>query len=90
MLGEVGDDLAGDLHRVDAVRRQRRMRLVAAHAAAPALLALVRDDELHAGRLADDAAERLHAARDDVGDQPPHADAADLLVVGQREMQRAR
>ena len=35
------------------------MRLVAAHAAAPAHLALVRDDELHAGRLADDAAGRL-------------------------------
>ena len=44
-LGQLSDDLAGDLHGVDAVRRQRRMRLVAAHAAAPALLALVRDDE---------------------------------------------
>ena len=52
------DDVARDLHGVDALRRQRRMRLVAAHAAAPALLALVRDDELHAGRLADDAAGR--------------------------------
>ena len=89
-VGEVGDDLAGDLDGVDAERRQRRMRFVSAHAAAPALLALVRDDELHAGRLADDAAQRLDAARDDVVDQPPHADAADLLVVGQREMQRPR
>ena len=65
-LGQERHDLAGDLHRVDAVRRQRRVRLVAAHAAAAALLALVRDDQLHAGRLADDAAGRLDAARDDV------------------------
>ncbi len=89
-VGEVGDDLARDLDGVDAERRERRVRFVPAHAAAPALLALVRDDELHAGRLADDATERLDAARDDVVDQPPHADAADLLVVGQREMQRTR
>ena len=58
--------IARDLHGVDALRRQRRMRLVSAHAAAPGLLALVRDDELHAGRLADDAAGRRNAARDDV------------------------
>ena len=45
MLREERHDFAGDLHRVDAARRQRRMRLVAAHAAAVAFLALVRDDE---------------------------------------------
>jgi hypothetical protein len=54
-LRDVRDDLARDLHRVDAARRERRVRLEAAHAAAPRLLALVRDHELHAGGLADDA-----------------------------------
>ena len=52
-------------------------------------LALVRDDELHAGRLADDAAGRLPRLRDDVGDQSAHADAAHFLVVRKREMQRS-
>ena len=88
-LGDVRDDLARDLHGVDTLRRQRRMRLVTAHAATPRLLALVRDDELHAGRLADDAAGGAHAFRDDIGDQPAHADAADLLVIGKRKMERA-
>ena len=88
-LGQERHDLAGDLHGVDAARRQRRVRLVAAHAAAEAPLALVRDDQPHPGRLADDAARRLDAARDDVLQQAAHADAADFLVVRQREMQRA-
>jgi hypothetical protein len=48
----------------------------------------MRDDDLHAGRLADDAAQRPDAARRDVVDQPAHADAADFLVVRQREVER--
>ena len=88
-LGQERHDLAGDLHGVDAVRRQRRVHLVAAHAAAEALLALVRDDQAHPGRLTDDAARRLDSSRNDVRQQPAHADAADLFVVRQREMQRA-
>jgi len=66
------------------------MRFVSAHAAAPRLAALVGDDELHAGWLADDAAGWRNTARDDVGDQPAHADAADFLIVRQREMQWPR
>ena len=88
-LGKEGHDLAGDLHGVDAVRRQRRVHLVAAHAAAEALLALVRDDQAHPGRLTDDAARRLDSSRNDVLQQAAHADASDFLVVRQREMQRA-
>ncbi len=83
------DDLAGDLHGVHAARRQRGMRLVSTHAAAVALLALVRDDQVHAGGFADDATGRLDASRADVRDQAPHADTADFLVVRQREVQRA-
>jgi hypothetical protein len=66
------------------------VRLVAAHAAAPALLALVGKHQPHAGRLANDASHRGDAARLDVRDQPTHADAADFLVVRQREMDRPR
>ena len=66
------------------------MRFAAAHAAAPAHLALMRHDELHAGRLAHDAARRCPAFRDDIGDEPAHTNAPDLLVVRQREMQRPR
>ena len=53
-------------------------------------LPLCASDEPHAGRLADDAAHRLDALRLDVGDQPPHADAADFLVVGEREVHGSR
>src|SRR5947208_6612433 len=89
-LADVVHDCARNLDRVDATRRERRMRFVAANAAAPAHLAFVRDDQLHPGRLADDAPGRLPALGDDIGDEAPHADAADLLVIGQREMQWAR
>ncbi len=65
------------------------MRLVAPHAAAITALSLVRDDELHARGLADDAACRPDAARCDVRDQATHADASDFLVVGEGEMQWA-
>ena len=64
------------------------MRRVPPHPAAEAPLALVRDNRPHAGRLADDATGWLDTARGDIGDEAPHADAAYLLVVGQREMQR--
>src|SRR5215470_1076101 len=64
------------------------MGLVTADAAAVAALALVCDNNSHAAGLSDDAAPGLHALRRDVGKQTPHADATDLLVVGQREMHR--
>ena len=55
-LREKGHELARDLDRVDAVGCQCGVRFVAAHAAAVALFSLVRDDDTHARRLADDAA----------------------------------
>src|SRR5262252_4800581 len=72
--GEVRDDLASDLDRIDPKRRERRMRLEPANPAPPALLAFVRDDELHPRGLADDASQRANAAPHDVVDQAAHAD----------------
>ena len=71
-------------HRVDRLRRQRRMRLVAAHAAAPAVdLPLCASAGSMPVGSPTMQAERLHAGARDVGDQPAHADAADLLVVAE-------
>jgi hypothetical protein len=44
----------------------------------------------HAGRLADDAGERRDAGVAHVGDQPARAEAADLLVVAEREVDGER
>ena len=54
------------------------------------LLALVRQDRPHLGRLADDAARRPGAERREALDQVRGAAAADLLVVGKGDMDRAR
>ena len=51
-------------------------------------LALVADHHLHPGRLADDAADGFAARADKFGDHAAHADAADLLVIREGEMQR--
>ena len=85
---DVGDRLRRVLDRVDALGRERGMALEAVHMGARAELALVRADDAHAGRLADHAGHRLHRALAQLGDQPAHADAADLLVIGEGEMQR--
>lgn len=86
---EIRDELAGDLHRIHALRRQRRMRLVAANRGLVRMLALVRDHDLHAGRFTHDAAGRLVAVVDHLRDQVAHADAADFLVVAERQVHRA-
>ncbi|KTT87946.1 hypothetical protein NS44R_15140, partial [Mammaliicoccus sciuri] len=49
---------------------------------------LVADDHLHPGRLADEAAERLHALARDLAQHRTDTDAADLLVIGDRKMDR--
>jgi hypothetical protein len=72
------------------LRRERRMRLLAAHAAAVAVHALVRDGRHHAGGLADDAGQRLDAGVAQVGDQLLHAEAADLFLVAEGEVDRER
>src|SRR5881392_1488540 len=66
------------------------MRLLAAHAAAIAVNALVRDRRDHAGRLADDAREWPDAGLAQVRDQVAHAEAADFLVEAERKMDRER
>ena len=57
---------------------------------AHAVLALVADDDLHLGRFADEAAERPDRPFGDLAQHRPHADAADLLVIGDRKMDRRR
>ncbi len=64
------------------------MRFLAVHGAAERALALVRDHHVHQGRLADDAAGGLEALFGEHFDQAAHAQAADLFVVGKREMDR--
>ena len=66
------------------------MRLLAAHAAPVAVHALVRDRRHHAGRLADDAGQRRDAGVAHVGDQLPHAEAADLFVVAEGQVDGER
>lgn len=85
---EVGDHFGGILDRVDPLGRQARMRFEAAHPAAVTLFALMADDHLHAGRLADDT---HHRGRFDVGeflDQAAHPETADFLVMAEGEVDR--
>ncbi len=59
------------------------------HAHPQRALALVAGDDAHQGRLAHEAAQRLDRGPAQPRDQVADADAADLLVVGDREMDRA-
>ena len=85
---KVCDELASDLHRIDAQRGERGMGFEATHRGFVAMLALMRDHHLHAGGLAHDAAGRLEALRLHVGDHAPHADAAHLFVVAESQVHR--
>ena len=85
---EVRHELAGDLDCIDALRRERGVRLKAAHRGLVSVLALVRHHHLHAGRLSHDATGRLEALREHVGDQATHADAADFFVIAEGQMHR--
>ncbi len=58
---DIGERLAGCLDRVDALAGIAGVPGQAAHAHAQVQLALVREDRLHAGRLADHAHRRLQA-----------------------------
>jgi DNA topoisomerase VI subunit B len=51
-------------------------------------LALVADHDIHLGRLADEARDRPRRPRGDLRDHAAHAPATDLLVIGERQMQR--
>src|SRR3546814_1608391 len=63
---------------------------LAAHVAADRGLALVAGDDLHLGRLADHAHGRAHRLAREELQEVWHALAADLLVVGEAEMDRCR
>ena len=66
------------------------MRRLALDAAAPAVHALVRERRHHAGGLADDAEARRDAGLAQVGDEAARAEAADLLVVAEGEVDGER
>src|SRR5262249_16579988 len=72
--------------RIHPVRRERRMAGLAMHGDAERALALVADHHAHFGRLAHEAGRRLHLRAFKPRDHAAHADAADLFVVGDREV----
>ena len=74
--------------RVDAERRQRRMAGAPMHRHFQRALRLVADDDVHLRRLADEAGDRLRGPLRQLCDDPARADAADLLVIRECEMQR--
>ena len=81
---DLDDQLGGVFDGVDAVGRDRGVAGEPLERRAHAVLALVADDDLHLGRLADEGAERLDPFLRDLAQHRPHADAADLLVIGDR------
>ena len=64
------------------------VRLASMDRAAEAMCALVGNDGLHRGGFAHDTARRADMILLQVANQSAHADAADLLVVAQRIVQR--
>jgi hypothetical protein len=89
-VAQLADHARRHLDGIDRLRRERGVRLLAAHAAFVAVDALVRGGRHHAGGLADDAGQRRDAGVLHVGDQLAHAQAADFLVVTERQMHRER
>nr|GEY87539.1 hypothetical protein [Tanacetum cinerariifolium] len=83
------DEVAGHMNGVDRARRQGRMRLLAPAMGAVGPLALVAQYKLHVGRFADHAEKRPHRGQVQHVEQASHAHATDLLVMGQRQLQRA-
>ena len=51
-------------------------------------LRLVADYHVHLGRLADETGDRHGGALRQLGDHAAYAETADLLVIGERKMQR--
>ena len=78
----------GEGDRVDPGARPARMSVLAGDGRGQHVDALMRADRAHAGRLADDHHARLGQARRQLGDQPAHPDATDLLVIGEGEVDR--
>ncbi len=85
---EVVDELAGEMDGADAEMGHRGVRLEAGELGDVDLRALVGVHHRHHGRLADDDDARLRHLARHAGGQRMGAEAADLLVVGRREMDR--
>ena len=85
---KLADQAAGVGDGVDAVVRHARVRGAPRQLDAPAHRALVRVDHAHLGRLADEHHARQRQRLAELGDHRPHAGAADLLVVGEGEVER--
>ncbi len=77
-------------HRRDAEMGQAGVGLVAVDGHPEGGDALVSGDRLHVGRLADDHHGRPRAGARQFGDQAGRAEAADLLVIGEGELDRRR
>lgn len=83
---DMRDQQRRKLDRIHALRRQRGMRFLAAHAASVFTLTLVRNNGAHRRGFANDATGGLNAARLEITQQTAHADAADLFIIRQRKM----
>ncbi len=86
--GNLGDEPGAVFDGIDAERRERRMAPLAADGRPHGALALVSDHDGHARRLADEATLLAHGPAAQMLGEAPAADAADLLVVGEGEMDR--
>ena len=80
--------IGGQIDGVEPLRRERRMRLPPPAGDAQGGLALVPGGDGKAGRLTHDAEHRPERRLCQHIDHRPDPDAADFLVVGQRQMQR--
>ena len=63
------------------------MRRHTCHIAGKRSFSLVRDDDFHIARLADNAHFGPNIEASDLIDQPPDPDAPDLFIIGKRQMQ---
>ena len=84
---DLADQAAGVGDGVDAVVRHARMRRAALELDAPAHRPLVGVDHGHLRRLPDEHHARPRQCLAELGDHRPHAGAADLLVVGEGEVE---
>ena len=86
-VGEEGDELAGGSNRVHAVGGEGAVLGHAGEGDAAAVRALVRVDDAHAGGFTHNRVVGGEVARHELLDKGGGTDAADFLVVGEREVQ---
>ncbi len=85
---QLGNQMCGGGDGVDAERRHAGMRGAAGDLDGPADRALVRVDDGHRGRLANDDGAGLRKPVAQFGDHRAHACAAGFLVVGEQQVDR--